>query len=306
MRGPATASRHAVAVPPSHMGHTRACCRRTLYPPPYSRPQFCTSVLRCPPCVRLLQRVVDLLRLKAALQVGTELEAVPLHLPLQASPLLPATCTKAMSPAAMLIASGQLIVTRERNLLGVSLSTPGPAAPLTFLGCAPTWTPTPAHAVLSHATLCCAVQEYSSNVSTMQYLQDQPLETVWATFHACGADQLQAEADDAEQEQQEEQEEAEEEEQAAAMAVAMAVAAAAAARPERSRPEQQPGREDEGSEGEEEEIDDDDDEEIAAGEAAQVGCCCARQSYSLQQKWQPRMPAAHSPHATHSWKVPGA
>jgi hypothetical protein len=251
--------------------------------------------------------VVDLLRLKAALQVGTELEAVPLHLPLQASPLLPATCTKAMSPAAMLIASGQLIVTRERNLLGVSLSTPGPAAPLTFLGCAPTWTPTPAHAVLSHATLCCAVQEYSSNVSTMQYLQDQPLETVWATFHACGADQLQAEADDAEQEQQEEQEEeAEEEEQAAAMAVAMAVAAAAAARPERSRPEQQPGREDEGSEGEEEEIDDDDDEEIAAGEAAQVGCCCARQSYSLQQKWQPRMPAAHSPHATHSWKVPGA
>jgi hypothetical protein len=104
------------------------------------------------------------------------------------------------------------------------------------------------------------VQEYSSNVSTMQYLRDQTLETVWATFHACGADQLQAEADDAEQE-----EEAEQVEQAAAVA--------GAAPSGRSRPEQQPDREDDGSEGEEEDGGGDDDAEAADDEAAQVGCC---------------------------------
>ena len=41
------------------------------------------------PFLLSVQRVVDLLRLKAALQGGTELEEVPLHLPLQASPPLP-------------------------------------------------------------------------------------------------------------------------------------------------------------------------------------------------------------------------
>lgn len=36
-----------------------------------------------------------------------------------------------------------------------------------------------------------ALQEYSSSVSTMQYLRDHDVEVVWNTFHACGAEQLQ-------------------------------------------------------------------------------------------------------------------
>lgn len=66
------------------------------------------------------QRVVDLLRLKEALDSGLPLERVPLHLPLQ---------------------------------------------------------------------------EYMNNDSTMQYLRDHDMATVWATFHACGAEQLQPACD---------------------------------------------------------------------------------------------------------------
>lgn len=33
------------------------------------------------------------------------------------------------------------------------------------------------------------LQEYTANQSTMRYLQDHDLDTVWATFHACGAQQ---------------------------------------------------------------------------------------------------------------------
>ncbi|KAL4423368.1 hypothetical protein ABPG77_004299 [Micractinium sp. CCAP 211/92] len=66
------------------------------------------------------QRVVDLLRLKEALDSGTSPETVPLHLPLE---------------------------------------------------------------------------EYMGNESTMQYLRDHEMAAVWATFHACGAEQLQPASD---------------------------------------------------------------------------------------------------------------
>ena len=72
-------------------------------------------------------------------------------------------------------------------------------------------------------------QEYAANSSTMQYLQDHDVDTVWQTFHACGAERLQAAAggaataaagegwwggdddDDEEEEEEEEEEEGEEE-----------------------------------------------------------------------------------------------
>lgn len=34
------------------------------------------------------------------------------------------------------------------------------------------------------------LQDYVANTSTMQYLRDHDLVTVWATFHACGAERL--------------------------------------------------------------------------------------------------------------------
>ena len=37
---------------------------------------------------------------------------------------------------------------------------------------------------------CAAPQEYTANESTMRYLRDHDRDTVWATFHACGAQQL--------------------------------------------------------------------------------------------------------------------
>lgn len=36
-----------------------------------------------------------------------------------------------------------------------------------------------------------AWQEYTANTSTMQYLRDHDVDTVWDTFHACGAERLQ-------------------------------------------------------------------------------------------------------------------
>lgn len=54
---------------------------RTARPP---RPRvFQTSLCPLPTCPPSLQRVVDLLRLKEALDGGTPLEQVPLHLSLQ-------------------------------------------------------------------------------------------------------------------------------------------------------------------------------------------------------------------------------